>query len=212
MLSQAESLSENSTIAAKLVTAFWLAGIYLDVLGAVLATITTRWLELLNSEETQTLNQEWPTTEREDSESSIRKPRRLFSSLWDSIIAAALFSGLPVVACGVSMFLIGLVIYVWASQPLLVSIISTIPFVALIPLIVVCRYPHSGRKNNILELLARKRGAWWLIANDGRSPPPPPLFLFTSSTSLFYLKTWKPEKNSSLFILLERFYLSIYFI
>ena len=154
MLSQ--SLSENSTIAAKLVNAFWLAGIYLDVLGAVLATITTRWLELLDTKETQTLNQEWSAERR----ASIRKPRWLFSSFLDTIIAAALFSGLPVVACGVSMFLIGLVIYVWTSQPLLVSIISTIPFVTLFPLVAVCFYPHSERKNNILELLARKRGAW----------------------------------------------------
>ena len=156
MLSQAESLSENSTIAAKLVNAFWLAGIYLDVLGAVLATITTRWLELLNTKETQTLNHEWSV---ERKEASIRKPRWLFS-IWDTIIAAALFSGLPVVACGVSMFLIGLVIYVWTSQPLLVSIISTIPFVILLPIVVVCLYPHSGRKNDILELLARKWVAW----------------------------------------------------
>ena len=157
MLSQTESLSQNSTIAVKLVNAFWLAGIYLDVLGAVLAAITTRWLELLNTEETQTLNREWSA---EGEEASIRKPRWLFSSFWDAIIAAALFSSLPVVACGVSVFLIGLVIYVWASQPPLVSIISTIPFVILFLLVVVCLYPHSGRKSNILELLARKRGTW----------------------------------------------------
>ena len=151
------SLSENSTIAAKLVNAFWLAGIYLDVLGAVLASITTRWLELLNTEETRTLNEEWYA---ERKKASIRKPRCSISSILDTIIAAALFSGLPVVACGVSMFLIGLAIYIWANQPLLVSIISTIPFVILFPLVGVCFYPHSGRKNDILELLARKRGAW----------------------------------------------------
>ena len=31
----AASLSDNSTIAAKFINAFWLAGIFLDVLGAV---------------------------------------------------------------------------------------------------------------------------------------------------------------------------------
>jgi hypothetical protein len=101
------------------------------------------------------LNQEWSA---ERKEVSIRKPGHLFSSSWDTIIAAALFSGLPVVACGVSMFLIGLVIYVWANQPLLVSIISTIPFVILFPLVAVCFYPHSGSKNNILEMLASLPG------------------------------------------------------
>ena len=151
------SLSENSTIAAKLVNAFWLAGIYLDVLGAVLAVITTRWLELLNTEETRTLNEDWSA---ERKKASTRKPRCLFSSFLVTTIAAALFSALPVVACGVGMFLIGLAIYIWANQPLLVSIISTIPFVILFPLAGVCFYSHSGRKNDILELLVRKRGAW----------------------------------------------------
>jgi membrane protein implicated in regulation of membrane protease activity len=151
------SLSENSTIAAKFVNAFWVAGIFLDVLGAVLATLTTRWLELLDPKETETLNQEW-SAERKDL--LICEPRWSFSSLRDAAIAAALFSGFPIVACGVSMFLIGLVIYVWAMQPLLVSIISTIPFVVLSPLVAACFYPHSGRKHDILELLARKRGAW----------------------------------------------------
>ena len=153
------SLSENSTIAAKLVNAFWLAGIYLDVLGAVLSIITTRWLEILNTEEARALNEDWST---EMKEALIRKPQYSFSSFLETIIAAALFSGLPVVACGVSMFLLGLAIYIWANQPLLVSIISTIPFVVLFPLVGVCFYPqHSERKIDILELLARKRGAWW---------------------------------------------------
>ena len=151
------SLSENSTIAAKLVNAFWLAGIYLDVLGAVLSIITTRWLELLNTEETRTLNEYWSA---ERKKTLIRKPRSLFSSFLETTIAAALFSGLPIVACGVSVFLIGLAIYIWTNQPLLVSIISTIPFVILFPLVAVCFYPHSGRKIDILELLARKRGTW----------------------------------------------------
>jgi hypothetical protein len=149
------SLSDNSTMAAKMINAFWLAGIFLDVFGAVLATVTTRWLELLNSQETETLNQEWSAPRKEF---SIRKFR--WSSLLDTMIATALFSGFPLVACGVSMFLIGLVIYVWAMQPLLVSIISTIPFVVLSPLVAACFYPHFGRKHDILEVLARKRGAW----------------------------------------------------
>jgi len=148
----AASLSDNSTTAAKLINAFWLAGIFLDVLGAVLATVTTRWLELLNTKETGTLNQEWSAPRKEP---SIRK-----SSFGDTLIATALFSGFPIVACGVSMFLIGLLIYVWAMQPLLVSIISTVPFVVLSPLVAACFYPHSGRKDDILVLLARKRGAW----------------------------------------------------
>ncbi|KAF8799078.1 hypothetical protein BYT27DRAFT_7227976 [Phlegmacium glaucopus] len=151
------SLSENSTIAAKLVNAFWLAGLFLDVTGAVQAAITARWFELLDTKEAETFNQEWSTNWKSPFHS---KPRRPFSSFGDTIIATALFSGLPIVTCGVGMFLIGLVIYVWARQPILVSIISTIPFVILSPLVVACFYPHSGRKIDIVKLLARKRGPW----------------------------------------------------
>jgi len=61
------------------------------------------------------------------------------------------------------LFLIGLVIFVWASQPLLVSIISTIPFAGLVPLVVVSLFPlvfsnpHSRRKNTVSELLEEMR-------------------------------------------------------
>jgi hypothetical protein len=36
------TLSNNDTVSAKFVNAFWVAGISLDVLGAVIATITVK--------------------------------------------------------------------------------------------------------------------------------------------------------------------------
>jgi uncharacterized protein DUF6535 len=152
------SLSENSTIPAQLVNAFWLAGIYVDILGAVLAIISARWLELLITKETQKLTR----NQQRSAERTTPKPR---CSLLDTIIAFALFSGVAVVGGGVGLFLIGLVIYVWTRQPLLVAIISTIPLAVLFPLVVItlfplvamCIFPQSGRKKAILELLARIR-------------------------------------------------------
>lgn len=142
------SLSDNSTIAAKLVNACWLSGVFLDVFGAVLATATARWFEVLNPQHVEIYHKS----------QSRRNPA--YTPFLDWIIAKALFSALGVVAFGVTMFIIGLVIFVWEKQPLLVSIISTTPVAILTPLLAVLFYPHSRRKENIMKILAENRGAW----------------------------------------------------
>jgi Family of unknown function (DUF6535) len=149
------SLPDNSTTPAQLVNAFWLSAIFLNVFGAVLSTLTARWFELLGPDHVEIYR----------SRGAITKPHlpRHFtlSQLLDWVIAKALFSGLGIVSTGVTMFLIGLIIYVWEKQPLLVCIMSTIPVVVLAPLVAgVFFYPHSIRKTHILQILAEGRGAW----------------------------------------------------
>jgi Family of unknown function (DUF6535) len=150
------SFSDNSTTASRLVNAFWLAGLILDVFGAVIATLTARWLEVLDDRQVEFLDKTWsadPTT--------LPQPQHNFERVFiDTVIANAIFSGLPIVACGVILFLIGLVIRIWEKQPLVVSVISTIPFAVLAPLVAVVFYPHSTRKNNIIQILKHKRGEW----------------------------------------------------
>ena len=150
---------DNSTTAAKLVNAFWYAGIFCDIFGAVLATMTARWFELLEDKEVEVLKKAWS-----GDRTALPSPRQVSQSLFlyfvDSAIAFTLFAAFPIVAGGVILFLIGLVIDVWRRQPLLVCIISTIPVAIISPLIVLCFYPHSSRKTGIIVLLARKRGAW----------------------------------------------------
>jgi hypothetical protein len=147
----AVTLPRNETTAAQLINAFWLAGIFLDVFGAVLATLSARWFELLDVGEIAVLEAKW--TETADHSSSVRALSIVH------VVATALFSGLPIIASGVSLFLIGLLIYVWSSQPLLVAIISTIPS-AMAIFVAACFLPHSGKKENIVRILAKKRGAW----------------------------------------------------
>ena len=53
------SLSDNSTTAAQLVNAFWLAGIVLDVFGAVLATLTARWFQVLDAKCVEIFDHIW---------------------------------------------------------------------------------------------------------------------------------------------------------
>jgi len=73
-----------------------------------------------------------------------------------------LFSGLGVIAAGVTLFFAGLLVFVWSQQPRLVSIITTVPC-ALLSLFVGCLFiPHQerGGRRNIIEILARKKGNW----------------------------------------------------
>ncbi|KAF8152102.1 hypothetical protein K438DRAFT_1623393 [Mycena galopus ATCC 62051] len=147
----AVTLARNDTTAAQLVNGFWLVGIFLDVFGAVLATLSARWFELLDADEIAFLEAKWTGTA--DHSSSLR------ALSIENIVATALFSGLPIIASGVSLFLIDLLIYVWSSQPLLVAIISTIPS-AMAIFVAACFLPQSGKKDHIVEILAKKRGAW----------------------------------------------------
>ena len=148
------SFSDNSTTASRLVNAFWLAGIVLDVFGAVLATLTARWFEVLDAKCVEIFDHIWS-----DDSMTLpqRKPEAVFPGIIDNCIARSLFSGFLIVGSGVVLFLIGLVIYVWEKQPLVVSIIFTLPFAVLVPLVAVVFIPHSTRRENIIQILKGKK-------------------------------------------------------
>ena len=151
------SFSDNSTTASRLVNAFWLAGIVLDVFGAVLATLTARWFEVLDAKCVEIFDHIWSA---DSTTLPQRKPEGVFPGIIDKAIANSLFSGFTIVGCGVILFFIGLVILVWEKQPLLVSIIFTIPFAILVPLVGVLFHPHSNRRENIIQILKGKKGNW----------------------------------------------------
>jgi len=154
------TLSNTSTLSARFINAFWLAGIFLDVFAAVLAALTARWLEVLHPPDVEFLNNTW-TAEEEDipplKPDQSRKHRKGFIEYW---VAMALFSGLGVLVAGVTSFFVGLMIFIWTQQPLLVSIIGTIPCVLLTPLVGCLFIPHVDGRRNIIEILARKKGNW----------------------------------------------------
>jgi len=154
------TLSNNLTLSAKFVNAFWIAGISLDVFGAVIATLTARWFEVLHPSQVDFLNKTWVANKSDISSIPPERSKRHMGGLIEYCVATALFSGLGVLAVGVSMFFVGLVVYIWAEQPLLVSIIGTIPVALLAPLVCCLFISHADRKQNIIEMLARKKGDW----------------------------------------------------
>lgn len=162
MLNVTLQSSDNNKLSHQFINAFWLAGLFLDIFGAFSATLAARWFEVLDVEDVKHLHDMWET---EKDQLPIPSRQATYSRkhiYWmvDYIVSIALFSGMGVVAMGTAMFLIGLLIFVWAQQPLLVSIISTVPCVVMVPLMGSFFIPHANGKKNIIEILARKRGAW----------------------------------------------------
>jgi len=155
------SFSRNSSaLAHKFTDGFWFAGIFCDVFGAVLAMLTARWFEVLHPPDVEFLNNTWAANKEDIPPPTPEQSRRHAKGLMEYLVAMALFSGLGVVAAGVALFFIGLMIFIWAQQPLLVSIIATIPFFFLSLLVCSLFVPHHHGKKNIIEILARKKGSW----------------------------------------------------
>jgi hypothetical protein len=135
------------------VNAFWFAGIVLDVFGAMIATLAARWFAVLDAKCIEIFE----GIHSDDSESTTLSQRK-FSGFIDRAIAHSLFSGFSVVEYGVVFFLIGLIIFIWEKQSLLIVVIATIPFVFLLPLILFLLIPHSSRRENIVQILKGKLG------------------------------------------------------
>ena len=152
------TLSDDSTTTIRLTNAFWLAGIFLDIFGAVLATLTARWFEVLDTDAIEIIDETWTTDpEPQPGCGPQWRPPQSFVA-W--FIANALFSSFPIVVSGVAMFFLGLLLYVWDKQPLIVSIISTVPCIILVPLVAACFYPYPPKKADIVKILSEKRGRW----------------------------------------------------
>jgi len=152
------SLSDNSSTSAKIINAFWLAGTFLDVFAAILSTLTARWLQVLEPKYAQDWETAW--ADQPNLPADQRQPRSSLAHFHDWIIANALFSGLGIISVGVTLFLLGLLIYIWTKQPLLVSILATIPVAVLTPFLATTLLFPSGGKGNVIRILAAKRGAW----------------------------------------------------
>jgi len=151
-----------SELSSKFILAFWIAGLFCDVFGAVLATLTARWLEVLQPPDVEFLNNTWAANKKDLRPPTHEQSRRHRKGLIEYCVAMALFSSPGTVAVGVILFIVGLMVYIWSQQPLLVSIIATLPCAILTPLIACLFIPHqaAGGRRNVIELLARQKGNW----------------------------------------------------
>jgi len=150
------SLSDNSSTSAKVINAFCLAGTFLDVFGAILSTPTAWWLEVLEPEHAETLEMAWANRANR-ANLRTRQVGQLSRLDYSQCLIFRFGNNLrgrdSVPTC--------LLIYIWTKQPLLVSILATIPVAVLTPFLATTLLFPSGRKENVIYILAAKRGAWW---------------------------------------------------
>ena len=102
------------------VNAFFIAGLLADIFSAVMSFSSARWFGMLNREEEDHLHNCWQKAEKGQKLSVDN------CSLVDRWVSMSVVMGPFAVILGMAFFIAGLMVFVWAYQPLVVKIISTI--------------------------------------------------------------------------------------
>ncbi|CEL60942.1 hypothetical protein RSOLAG1IB_04181 [Rhizoctonia solani AG-1 IB] len=104
-----------------------LVGILLSASGAIAAFLSSRWFELLNPEEVGWLEHRWAYARRETDkaipwgQSSISRYR-----IRNRFVAKSLMMPFYMILFGCLLFVIGVILYTWTTQPRAISIACTV--------------------------------------------------------------------------------------
>ncbi|CAE6438705.1 unnamed protein product [Rhizoctonia solani] len=106
---------------------FLLVGILFSSFGAIAAFLSARWFELLNAEEVGWLEHRWAYARRETDKpipwvQSLRVRYRVRN--W--FVAKSLMLPFYMILFGGIFFVAGVVLYTWATQPRLISVLCTV--------------------------------------------------------------------------------------
>ncbi|KAG9040574.1 hypothetical protein FS842_002983 [Serendipita sp. 407] len=167
---------EAQTTAIRLINAFFLMGLVLDIISAFLAFLTYRWLQRLSHEESVYLEEvfEAPITSLKDEEEApgvddeectTDATNSNSSSIEGWIVswsALSLFIPMLFLILGVSSMAVGIQIFIWTQQKLMVAILVTIAYVTVIPFIIGLFIigKDRERRRKIIRNLGKKRGDW----------------------------------------------------
>ncbi|KAG8841268.1 hypothetical protein FRB91_002643 [Serendipita sp. 411] len=167
--------SEAQTTAICLINAFFLIGLVLDIISAFLAFLKYRWLQRLSHEESVYLEEvfEAPITSLKDEEEApgvdeecTTDATRSNSSLIEGWIvswsALSLFIPMLFLILGVSSMAVGIQIFIWTQQKLMVAILVTLTYVTVIPFIIGLFIigKDRERRRKIIRNLGKRRGDW----------------------------------------------------
>ncbi|KAJ3566022.1 hypothetical protein NP233_g7262 [Leucocoprinus birnbaumii] len=178
------SKAENRILQA--VNSLYIIGLVLDVLSAMLAFLSTRWLELLSKDERAFLEQEFlvkwhrralvPGVDTEthdhdlDAEKGQKSPRApdvpqtlaFHQQVFYQWVAFSLCLPMPLLCFGIVCMLAGILTFVWSNQPVVVAVLVSVSIVVTIPFILgafMVGRDNPGRKRVIVELVKRQ-GNW----------------------------------------------------
>ncbi|KAG8823123.1 hypothetical protein FRC17_009401 [Serendipita sp. 399] len=174
---------EEQTTATCFINAFFLMGLVLDIMSAFLAFLTFRWFQRLSNEEKQYLEDSFDSrrtmttpSEGDDEEAQRQsqqrkggkvkgtdkgmKPLRMGERIEAVIVSwssFSLFIPWTLLTTGISFMALGIQIFVWTRQKLMVSILVTITYLVVI-IFMIGR--EQKRRKRIIRKLTKRQGDW----------------------------------------------------
>lgn len=173
------------TPAIQAANALYLCGFVLDLMSAFVSFLTARWLQLLLADErrlleecfSERLEERINRNRRQKAELDIEasqmceeKPQTIVGntrfpkipSLPIRFFASSLFSSFPMLIWGVASLLIGLTIYIWSTQPIVVAALVTLAYTGTLPFLlgIFLIGKKKKRRESIIITLSWKIGDW----------------------------------------------------
>ena len=172
--------------AIQAINSFFLSGLILDLMAAVLALLTARWLQRLTPEEKDFLERTFaaaehgkhsvPNDKDENSCPHSSGPPNTddigHSTLADRILCAwfatSLFVPMPLLTTGILCLVIGLYVFAWTQQTVIVAIWMTLAGAGTLPFLVgvfAIGRKHDGkavekRRKLMIRNLSKMQGDW----------------------------------------------------
>jgi hypothetical protein len=114
----------SGDLASQVTNALFISGLLADVFGAILCFGSARWFEMLTREEEDILHRNWSQDVAEEA------PRKLERySLVDKWVSLSIAIGLHAVVLGLTLCMLGLMVFIWTHQPMIVRVPSTGVFI-----------------------------------------------------------------------------------
>jgi len=159
------------TPTVRAINSFFIGGMLLDIMAAMMGYLTIRWLERLRDDEQRILDK--VLTYKTNARKLSGKPEAVVPYDNDSIkiappglmhkfMALSLMIPLPFLMIGTIAMLAGIYVHVWNSQPLVVSIVVTI-FGSMTAPFIICDFcigRNMERRRFIIRRISELQGDW----------------------------------------------------
>ncbi|KAM6489889.1 hypothetical protein JOM56_014701 [Amanita muscaria] len=159
-MSTTRTLASPETVAIRAANAFFLAGLVLDVLAALLAFLTTRWFERLTEEERTYLEAIFSQKQNNPA----KRRWKMGSSQWFfyTWLGMSLFVPMPLLILGIVCMMVGIYTYVWTQLSVIVASLVTLAGAGPLPFIFGDFFigGEPARRRNLIIRLSEMQGDW----------------------------------------------------
>ncbi len=149
---------DDTTTRFRTVNAFYTGGLVLDIMSALLAFLTMRWLERLTEEEQGELEGDF--LDRQSEEKAGRAKRRSPFSWFYTWMGLSLFVPMPLLILGILCMIVGICTSIWHSA--VVAALVTLAVVGVMPFVAGDFFigRERNRRRNLIIRLSEMQGDW----------------------------------------------------